>query len=141
MKEETTKQDTDLGIISDLELVGDRVIIKLDQAEDHTRTESGLLIPLNQNVEKESGRVGSRLSKRKHLATGTVLALSDYASNKIAEYGAEIKPGDKVYVTEMSANNVSTFQFFPDRRKLVQDFQGYIIIPHTQIEAKVKNGN
>lgn len=119
--------------ISNLELLGDRVIVLLDKAEDHTTTESGLIIPLFENAETDGGRPASKLSMKRYLSTGTILGLSQTAQEKLPT----IKVGDKVYVTPTAAT--PQYQFLPDRTQLVEDWSGLIVISHVLIEAKIKN--
>lgn len=138
MKEEITKRGLDLDTINNLELVGDRVLILLDEAKDHTITESGIIIPLNNTIEKESGRLGTELSKRKHLTKGVIVGLSSIASTKLNDLGVPLTVGDRVFVNEQVLRTTSSYQFFIDRDKLVVDFDGLVCIPHLLIEAKIK---
>lgn len=139
LKEENTKKDLDLDIISKLSLIGDRVIVLLDEAQDHTKTDSGLYIPLNTVVEKDSGRLGTELSKRKRLSAGVVLNISQFSKQKLEDQQADLKVGDRVYVSEMVLKNIPSYEFFPKRDQLVLDFVGLVCIPHTLIEAKINN--
>jgi co-chaperonin GroES (HSP10) len=139
MKEEITKKDLVPDTLSKIKLLGDRVLIKLDNAEDHTTTSSGLIVPLNDIVETDGGRLKTETSKRKHLTSGTILLIGEQSAAKLKEAGTELVVGDKVYVTEMVGKNVSSYQFFVDRTKLVQDFSGLVCIPHILIEAKIED--
>jgi co-chaperonin GroES (HSP10) len=118
--------------ISKLELLGDRVIVLLDKAEDHTTTDGGVIIPLFENAETDGGRPTSKLSMKRYLSVGTVLAISATAQEKIPT----ISVGDRVYVTPSSAS--SNYQFLPDRTQLVEDWSGMISISHVLVEAKIK---
>jgi co-chaperonin GroES (HSP10) len=118
--------------LPNLELLGDRVIILLDKAEDHTVTESGLIIPLFENAESDGGKPISKLSLKRYLSVGTVLALSATAQEKLPT----INVGDRVYVTPSSAS--PNYQFLPDRSQLVEDWTGMISVSHILIEAKIK---
>jgi co-chaperonin GroES (HSP10) len=137
LKEEILKRGLDPDIINKMSLIGDRVLILLDEALDHTTTETGIIIPLSNVIEKDSGRLGTELSKRKHLTEGVVIALSSTASSKLGELNTNLSPGDRVYVNEMVMKTPSSYQFFIDRKKLVQDFNGVVCIPHVLIEAKI----
>lgn len=136
-KEESLKRGLDLDTISNLSLIGDRILIVLDEALEHTKLDSGLIIPLNTIVEKDSGRLGTELSKRKHLTKGTILSLSPTSEAKLKELESPLKVGDRVYVNEMILKTTSSYQFFINRDKLVQDFDGVVCIPHVLIEAKI----
>lgn len=137
MKEETLKNDLEAGIEKQLQLInkikplGDRVIILLDKISDHTTTDSGIIVPLNEVIELESGRLGTETSSRTHLSQGTVVKMSALAAEKLVD----VKEGDKVLVHH-SATSKSHY-FFPDRTKLVQDFNGFISIPHPLVEAVI----
>jgi len=124
-------------VMNNIELIGDRVWIKLDEAQDHTTTESGILIPLNELTETDGGRVTTRPSDKKHLLKGTVVALSAYAATKFKELETSLSPGDKVYISKNAIN--AAYAFYPIRNALVIDFTGDICIPHTLIEAKINN--
>lgn len=119
--------------ISKLELLGDRVIVLLDKAEDHTVTEGGLIIPLFENAESDGGRPISKLSLKRYLSIGTILAMSPTAQEKLPT----VKVNDRVYVTPSSAS--PNYQFLPDRTQLVEDWNGMISISHVLIEAKIKD--
>lgn len=136
-KEENLKKDLDLDTINNLSLIGDRVLIVLDEALEHTKLDSGIIIPLNTIVEKDSGRLGTELSKRKHLTKGTIIALSPTSTTKLKELESPLQVGDRVYVNEMVLKTTSSYQFFINRDKLVQDFDGVVCIPHVLIEAKI----
>lgn len=137
LKEEILKRGLGPDTISQLSLIGDRILILLDEALDHTTTETGIIIPLNNVIEKDSGRLGTELSKRKHLTKGTILSLSPTATSKLEELHTSLTSGDRVYVNEMVMKTPSSYQFFLDRNKLVQDFDGVVCIPHVLIEAKI----
>lgn len=140
-KEEIIKKGLDPDTISNIELLGDRILVLLDNAQDHTTTSSGLIVPLNDIVETDGGRLKTETSKRKHLTSGTVVLIAEQAASKLQDTKSNIKVGDKVYVTEMVGKNVSSYQFFVDRSKLVQDFSGLVCIPHIMIEAKINTNN
>lgn len=116
-------------------LLGDRVLIKLDKAVDHTLTESGILLPRTELAETDGGKLTTRLSNKNHLPQGTIILMS----KKAQELLSEVSINDKVYVAD-HALNTSNY-FYPDRTKLVQEFEGYICIPHILIEAKLNNGS
>jgi co-chaperonin GroES (HSP10) len=113
-----------------LALVGDRIVIQLDEAQDHTITEGGVIVTLNELMETDGGRVTTRTSSKRHLSQGTILAISPDAYSKCG-----LSKGDRVYVT--SHANSPQYQFFLNRDNLVQDFEGIISIPHILIEAKI----
>ncbi len=118
-------------------LIGDRVLVALDEALDHTQTKSGLFIPLNTLKESESGKMTTETSKRKHLSQGTIVQLGSKAVSNFNTLGEDPKVGDKVMLSEQALN--SSYHFYPDRSRLVQDFQGYVCIPHTLIEAIIND--
>lgn len=118
-----------------IKLLGDRIVVKLDEMEDHTTTESGLIVPLSTVYETDSGRIKARTSAQKHLLVGTIIDISDKAKEL-----TDLSVSDKVYVSE-NALSSKAFHFYYDRSKLVQTFEGYICIPHTLIEAVVTNEN
>lgn len=138
-EEEILKRGLDPGTINSLSLIGDRVLIMLDEALDHTKLDSGIIVPLNTIVEKDSGRLGTELSKRKHLTKGTIISLSPTSASKLEELQIPLQAGDRVYVNEMVMKTPSSYQFFINRDKLVQDFDGVVCIPHVLIEAKINN--
>lgn len=118
-------------------LIGDRVLVKLDRAEDHTKTSWGY-IPSNKLEQTEGGQVKTKLSDDVHLTQGTVIQIGPGALLKFQELGAEIKEGDKVYINP-SAKRSDSYYFYPDRTLQIQDFEGYICVPHVLVEAKVNN--
>ncbi len=124
-----------MTLIENLTLLGDRVIILLDKAQDHTKTEHGILIPLNELAETDGGKITTRTSSKMYLSKGTVLSLSATSKEKLPE----LNVNDRVYVTETA--NSPSYQFFPNRDRLVQDFEGYICIPHVLIEAKINTND
>lgn len=117
-----------------LKLLGDRVWVKLDEAVSHTETDSGIIIPLNELTETDGGRITTRPSNRKYFSSGTIVAISDKASELLSN---SVKPGDKIYVNDRVVNK--DYQFFPDRSKLVQDFKGHILISANYVEAKIND--
>lgn len=137
MKEEITKQDSVLDTISSVSVIGDRVIVLLDEAKEHSTTDSGFIIPLNNIVEKPSGQQGTELSSRSHLDKGTVVAISEFASAKLSEQQASVKVGDRVFVSPLVGRNVKSYQFLLNRDRLVTDFEGLVCVPYTFIEAKI----
>lgn len=129
--EEITQQGTDLNI----SLIGDRVLIQLNQIPDHTKTKAGLWIPANELAETDGGKVTTRPSKQKYYAEGTIIALGNTAFSRLnAE--VSVKEGDKVLVAKQAMSSDS-FHFYTDRSTQIQDFKGLICIPHTLIEAKL----
>lgn len=133
MNEENTKNALVPGTLS--ELFGDRIVILLDELEDHTITEYGVYVPLNEVYETDGGKIKTRTAEQKHLAMGTVLAISAQATKNLATNSNTLSVGDRVYVPPTAV--AKQFYFFPERTKLVQDFTGYICVPHTLIEAKI----
>lgn len=136
MNAEDIKKDlaADIERVKRLQLLGDRIIVLLDTAED-TTTESGIIIPLNELQETDGGKLKTRPSAKRHLSQGTILAIGDQARATIKEKQLDINLNDRVYVTQQALTN--SFNFFPDRTKLVQDFKGFIAIPLSLIEAKI----
>ena len=119
-----------------IELLGDRVIIKLDEAQDHT-VKNGIIIPINTVVESEGGRVKTELSNQRHLAKGTIVQISQVASTKLQESNVDLKENDRVYVSHQVINS-SSYHWKNDRSKLLSEFEGLVCIPHSLIEAKIK---
>jgi len=121
-----------MASLKDITLFGDRILVQLDQVTD-TVTEHGIIVPLFENYETDGGKPSSKISSKKYSSVGTVLKISNNSPLQLAE-------GTKVYVNPSSSNQ--QFQFYLDRTKLVQDFEGLICIPHTLIEATITtNGN
>jgi co-chaperonin GroES (HSP10) len=118
-----------------IKLLGDRVVIKLDELEDHTTTESGLIVPLSTVYETDSGRIKARTSAQKHIYEGVITDISPKAQELSA-----LNVGDRVYVSDNVLSS-KAFHFYYDRSKLVQTFEGYVCVPHTLIEAIVTNEN
>lgn len=117
------------------ELIGDRITVLLDKQPDHTKSSSGLEIPLFYNAESDGGKPIAKVSDKQYLSKGTIQAISPYAAKKLEELGASIKVGDRVFV---NPNTVSAnYQFFTTRHSLVQDFEGVICVSHQLIEAKI----
>lgn len=119
-------------------VLGDRVIVLLDEAKDHTITDAGIIVPLQRLTESESGRVKTELTGRKHYLQGTVLQIGALAAKKLEENLSDIKVGDRVYIGAQALNS-NGYQWYPDRTKLVADFEGYVCIPHVLIEAKIED--
>lgn len=119
------------NVIPDIELLGDRVWVKLEQVKSHTTTESGIVIPLNELTETDGGRVTTRASNRKHLSRGVIIKMSAKAKELLPNLGE----GDKVYVNDRVVHK--DYQFFPVRNQLVQEFEGDVVISTNHIEAKI----
>lgn len=124
--------------LQNLSLMGNRVLIKLDEHPDHTITSSGLIVPQFTPSYTESGRPKDELSSLKHLFKGTVLAISPLASSKLSEELTPLSPNDKVYISKQAFSDA--YQFFLNRDAISLPFEGLIAIPHSLIEAKI-NGN
>lgn len=114
-----------------IKLLGDRVVIKLDELEEHTTTESGLIVPLSTIYETDSGRVKARTSAQKHVYEGVIVLMSDLAKEKLG-----LEEGARVYVSDNVLSS-KAFHFYFDRQKLVQTFDGHVSIPYHLIEAVV----
>ena len=119
-------------------LIGDRILIKLDEHPNHTMSPEGIIIPQYEVGETPGGKPMSRLSSNRYLYSGTIIALSPYAQKKLEDISASLRTGDRVLLAQAAVSPM--FQFFLDRSKLVIDFDGYICIPHNLIEAKQNNG-
>ena len=117
-------------------LLGERVLVKLDLLGDHSKTNSGLHVPLYERDTTEGGRPTAKLSNKQYLSQGTVIDYSPLAAKKLEDALTPISKNQKVFVnpTAVSPN----YQFFPDRSNLVIDFEGYVLIPYTLIEAYVE---
>lgn len=124
----------DIEKLKKLQILGDRIIVLLDLAED-TTTESGIIIPLNELQETDGGKLKTRPSAKRHLSQGTILSIGDQAASQIKEKSLNLNVNDKVYLTQQALSN--SFNFFPDRTKLVQDFKGFVAVPLSLIEAKL----
>lgn len=124
----------DIERAKNMTLIGDRVLILLDQATD-TVTSSGVIIPKLEMVETDGGKLKSRPSDDSYLLQGTVLNLSLYAIEKFKDLSISLPHNTKVLLASQAKN--TSFHFFPDRTKLVQQFKGIVCVPHTLIEAKI----
>lgn len=127
--------DTTNGEKITLTLTGDRVVVLLDKATDHTVTESGILVPLSELAETDGGRLTTRTSSQQYLMSGMVVGMSKFSSLKFEEQHTPVTTGDRVYLSKSAVS--PAYQFFPERSNLVIDFTGYICVPHTLIEAKI----
>lgn len=121
--------------MSNIELLGDRVLIQLDYHPEHTVTDKGIVVPHFVNVESDGGRPMARPSDRKYLSQGTIMGISKLAASRLQENSTPLKEGDRVYVSQSAVS--PTFQFFTDRSKIVVEFDGHVCVPHTSIEAKI----
>lgn len=115
--------------MQNITLLGDRVIILLDKLEDHTTTDAGIVVPFFQNIESDGGRPDTKVSNLKYLSKGTIVAMSDYAKEKLPQ----LSPSTRVFVNPSAVS--PSYQFFHKRNGLVEEFEGYIVVPHTLIEA------
>lgn len=121
--------------LPNLTLLGDRVLIRLDEQPDHTTTSSGVIIPEFIPSYTEGGRPKDELSTRSHLYQGTVLQLSPLAASRLSEEGTPLSPDDRVFLSTMCHN--PSYQFFSNRDSLTLQFEGLIAVPHSLIEAKI----
>lgn len=128
-------------------LLGDRVLIKLDEQPTHTVTSSGIVNPLFENYETDGGKLGAKASSRKFLAQGTVVQVSQVAKERMNIQNDPVETpyvlpavdkGDRVFVTPNASSQ--NYMFLTDRSQLVSEWDGYICVPHNLIEAKI-NGN
>lgn len=117
-----------------LKLIGDRVVVLLDEAVSHTVTEKGITVPMSTVYETDGGRLATKTSAQKHVSMGTVVLISDYALAKIRESIPDFNVGDKVFLPE--AVHSKHYYFYPDRSSMVLNFDGHVVIPHSLIEAK-----
>lgn len=125
--------------ISNISLIGDRILIRLDEQPEHSTTKEGIIVPIYRPEETEGGKIKGVLSSEKYLAQGTVIAISPYSKGKLEDLGVSLSPGDPVYPARAS---VSPSYAFPlDRSTLIASFDGIICIPHSLLEAKIINGN
>lgn len=120
---------------TDITLIGDRILIQLDEHPEHTTLPSGLIVPQYVAGETDGNRPTSLLSDTKYLDTGTVLAVSPYAASRLEDLSTPLSPGDRVLLP-LHATTPS-YQFFLDRSKILRSFEGLICVPHTLLEAKV----
>lgn len=114
-----------------LTLLGDRVVVQLDELADHTITDAGIVVPLFQNIESDGGRPDTKVSNLKYLPKGTIVNISQFAKERLPE----LNIGDRVFVVPSVV--APAYQFFSKRNGLVENFEGTISIPHTYIEAKI----
>lgn len=119
------------------QLLGDRILIQLDELPDHSVTPLGIHVPHFLNIETDGGRPDVKVSNLKHVPKGTILAMSPLAAKKLEEQASSLRPGDKVFVVSSAVS--PSYQFFPTRDQIVQDFTGIICVPHSLIEAKLNN--
>lgn len=124
--------------MSNFTLIGDRILVLLDKAKDHTQRASGIIVPQNDLVETDGGRVAATLSKKTKLMQGTIEQISEYSTNKLKELGVTLNVGDRVFISPQAINSPS-YIFYTDRSTLVIEDAGYICIPHVLIEAKINN--
>lgn len=116
-------------------LLGNRVLVRLDEQPSHTTTSTGIIIPEFTPTYTEGGRPKDELSTRTHLYQGTIVQISPLASAKLSEEGTPLSPGDRVFVSPLAHN--SSYQFYSSRDSLTLLFEGLIAIPHNLIEAKI----
>lgn len=121
------------GILSNLQLLGDRVVIKVDQIQDHSITESGIIVPSAELAETDGGKIQTRPTSEKRLSKGTILAISTKASEE-----TKLEVNDKVYFAKSGLSG--SFDFDLDRNALSSSplvDKSVICIPSTLIEAKI----
>lgn len=116
-----------------IELLGDKVLVQLQDHPDHTITAGGILNPLFVNIESDAGRPKAKASNKKYLAKGKVLLISPLAKERIPL----LEVGDEVYVAPTTVSQ--DFHFSLKRASLVEDFDGVISIPSSLVEAKIIN--
>lgn len=121
-------------------LLGNRVLIKLQEAKDHSVTSAGVYIPLTEIVETDGGRVATTPSSQKYLYVGTVVSVSPYAASKLLEEQTVLSEGDTVYLSKQVIDS-KAYSFSLDRSQLISDIEGYVCIPHNLIEAKINENN
>lgn len=123
------------GILNKLQLLGDRVLIKVDEIADHSITESGIIVPSAELTETDGGRISSRPTAEKRLSKGTILALSSKAAEE-----SKLEVNDRVYFSKNGLN--AGFDFDINRNTLASSplvDKSVICIPSTMIEAKILN--
>lgn len=123
--------------LNKIQLLGDRTVILLEEAKDHTVTSGGITVPLSTVYETDGGRLATKTSARKHLSKGKIVLMSPLAETKLKESIPDIKIGDTVYVPEGAHS--TAYQFYPSKNALVLDYKGYICVPHSLIEARYGN--
>jgi co-chaperonin GroES (HSP10) len=112
-----------------IKLLGANLVIKLDQAKEHTKTDAGILIPLQEVYETDGGKIATRTSSKNYLSRGEVIHIGDKVT-------IPVNVGDKVYVVKHAVN--PAYEFFEKRDSLVQDPSGLICIPEGMIEAIIE---
>ena len=125
----TQNQESLNGVLEPgtIKLLGDRTLLKLQKAEDHTTLPGGLIKPQFENYETDGGKASSRISDRRYLSIGTVLATNS----------PDLKVGDGITVLPSCAN--INYFFSMDRSQLASTFDGTILVPNTMIECKTTN--
>lgn len=116
--------------LSNIELLGERVLLQLDEHPDHSITPGGVIQPKWVNVESDGGKPKVKPSNQKHVSSATVLLISSQAAEKIS-----LVPGDKVYVNQAAVSQ--SYHFLISRNNLVDEFDGVIAVPPQLIEAKI----
>ena len=118
-----------------MELLGNRILIKLDPQPAHAEQASGLLLAHYALEETDGGRMGTTVSNVKYLSKGVVVSISALAEKRLVEEGTSLSTGDRVMVPPSTVS--PQYQFFTDRESVVLEFDGHIVIPHSLIEAKI----
>lgn len=122
------------GILNKIQLLGDRVLIELETANDHSMTDSGIIVPASELFETDGGRAGTRPTSEKRIAKGKVLSISAKAQENLPE----ITIGDLVYVPKTAIT--MSYQFDVERKNILSspiNNDKIICIPSALIEAKI----
>lgn len=123
--------------ISKIELVGDRIVVELKELQDHTVTEGGVIVTKAEVTETDGGRLTTNTSADKRTTEGKIVAISAYSSKKVLDYDTTLSIGDTVLLSRQVLQD--SFRFTPDRNALVFGNSNYVCVPHTLIEAKLKD--
>lgn len=116
-------------------LLGDRILVQLDQQPDHTHLSSGIVVPLLDNVESDGGRPIVKTSSLQYLSSGTVISMSPLSSKRLEESLVPLQVGDRVYVPLHCVS--PQYQFLMNRSSLFSSFTGVICVQSALIEAKI----
>ena len=114
-------------------LINNKVLIKLQEHQEHTKNDSGIMIPLYERTTTDGDRPTVKISSKTYLSKGIVVDVAPSANAELAKDNVQLKAGDEVFV---NVNAVSpSYQYFTNRDSLVISFDGHILIPYTLIDA------
>jgi len=120
-----------------MKLLGNRVLIQLDEEVSHTKLASGIEVPKVRFEETDGGKLKSRVESLGYLSQGTVVDVSPLALKSIQEESATLSKGDRVLVNPLAV--APNYQFYTDRANKIQLFNGLISVPTSLIEAIIND--